>query len=143
MKKETIIAIAFGIIFGAVVAIIIISQNKQSKLQNNKEMNPHSNVTPSIAKTNVLTALEVSEPATGTIIGKNNISIKGNAPKNAVIIIQSPIKDVVVKAENGTFSTNFPLALGENTITITSYAKEGQIQTQEKEIRVYYLDEQL
>lgn len=143
MKKETIIAIAFGIIFGAVVAVIIITQNKQSQLSKNKEMNPRSNITPSIVKTNELAILEIGEPSNGTIVSKNSIAIKGRAPKNAVIVIQSPIKDTVIKTEDGGFSTDFPLALGENTITVTSYAKDGQTQTQEKEIRVYYLDEQL
>ncbi len=59
------------------------------------------------------------------------------------MVIQSPIKNLVFKAEKDQFSVNFPLALGENIIRITIYPQDKKIPQQEKELRVYYLKEEL
>ncbi len=60
-----------------------------------------------------------------------------------MIIIQSPIKDLVFKNDKEQFSTDFPLALGENVIRIGAYPQDKLLRSQEKELRIYYFSEQL
>ncbi|EKE14389.1 MAG: hypothetical protein ACD_12C00531G0001 [uncultured bacterium] len=86
---------------------------------------------------------ELSEPADNAIFEKDIIRFKGTAAKNSLIIIQSPIKDLVVKNTQGKFDLEFPLALGENSIKIVVYPKEKQFRPQEKFIKVYYIDSEL
>ena len=47
-----------------------------------------------------------------------------------------------MKVTSDTFSADFPLAFGENVITVSEYQKDTQAVAQEKELKVYYLDEQ-
>ena len=138
MKKETTIAIFFGIFFGAIVAVFLILRNKNSQF-NTKTLTPALTVTPSLK--NVITGqtLEVSAPESGAITDQNSTTIKGKTNKGSLLIIQSPAKDLILKTDQEDFSVLFPLALGENDIVITSYGKGTQVQTQVKEIKVYYL----
>lgn len=144
MKKETLIAIAFGIIFGIVFAVFLLTKNKQTQLQKNKTIESIARLTPAALKTNKeQKLLEVTGPSEGVIVNTNSISIKGTTPKGATVVIQSPIKDLVFKNEEEQFNVTFPLATGENVILITSYLTGEQSRSQEKEVRVYFLDEQL
>ncbi len=57
--------------------------------------------------------------------------------------MQSPIKQLVQKLDKDDFIVPaFPLSLGENTIRVSLYPKDAQIPSQEKELKIYYLDEQ-
>jgi len=138
MKKETTIAIFFGIFFGAIVAVFLIVKNKNSKF-NMKTLSPARTVTPSVKNVASGKILEVSSPEDGSISSTNSVSIKGKTEKGALLVIQSPIKDLIVVAEKDDFSIQFPLALGENNIVITSYEKGTQVKTQVKDLKVYYL----
>lgn len=138
MKKETTIAIFFGIFFGAIVAVFLIVRNKNSKF-NTKTLSPATSVTPSVKNVTSGKILEVTSPEDGSINSTNSVSIKGKTEKGALLVIQSPIKDLIVVAEKEDFSIPFPLALGENNIVITSYEKGTQVKTQVKDLRVYYL----
>lgn len=143
MKKETIIAIIFGIVLGSIVAIFLIAKNKERLLEKNKTISPlEKGAQPFQATVNAL-QLEITEPGDHSIVYKNTITIKGSFTKNSLLIIQSPIKDLVMINESEQFSTNFPLALGENVIRIGAYPQNKQLRSQEKEIRVYYFNQQL
>lgn len=144
MKKETTIAIIFGIIFGGLLAVVIISKNKENQLEKTKTITSTNKISPAIStsKTNIQ-QLEISEPYDSMITKNSSIKIKGKAEKNSLIIIQSPIKELIITNTELTFSVNFPLALGENIILINVYPKDKQLKSQEKEIKVYYLDEQI
>lgn len=144
MKKETTAAIIFGVIFGSILAIILVLRNKQVQLTQSKPLTKVVSITP-VAKNSALefTQLELLEPKDEIITNKNTIRIRGKAAKNSVIIIQSPIRDVVIKAEKEEFTTSFPLAYGENVITVTAYTTESIQKTQTRQLKVYYLDEQL
>lgn len=143
MKRETIIAIVFGIILGGILAVVIITKNKQNQISKNKAVAPISKITPSVAfKTNSQN-LDISEPISGVIVYNNSITIKGKADKGATIFLQSALKDQVYKNEKTDFEIKFPLAFGENTIKITVYPQDSQLKIQEKELKVYYLEEKL
>ncbi|KKQ24271.1 MAG: hypothetical protein US40_C0002G0102 [Candidatus Roizmanbacteria bacterium GW2011_GWC2_37_13] len=144
MKKETIIAIFLGIAFGGFLAFFLIVKNKEIQLNKNKIIAPTGLITQSAVKSNiVVTPLEITEPNDGAIFDKNSVEIKGKVSKNSLIVIQSPIKDLVFKNEKEDFSTDFPLALGENVIKIVVYPSDKQLRSQEKDLRIYYLEEEL
>jgi len=144
MKKETIIAIILGLLFGGVVAIFISLKSKDIELSKNKVIAPPKEniVSPNLTSTE-MQPLDLTEPANNAIFDKDIIRFKGTAVKDSLIIIQSPMKDVVVKNTNGKFDIEFPLALGENSIKMVVYPKEKQFRPQEKSIKIYYIDSEL
>ncbi len=143
MKKEAIIAIVFGIVLGSILAIFLIAKNKERLLEKSKTITPLEKEQASQAKNGGVQQLEISEPGDKNIVYKNSITIKGSFTKDSLIIVQSPIKDVVIKNDKEQFSTDFPLALGENVIRIGAYSQDKKLRSQEKEMRIYYFSEQL
>lgn len=144
MKKETVIAVFFGILFGAVVALFLIAKNKEFQFNTTKTIAP-SGILNQKAKSNPLVTdiLEISEPQNNSIFSTNSIQIKGTAEKNSLIVILSPIKEMIFNNEQKDFSVTFPLALGENVIDITVHSKDNRVRPQEKELRIYYLEAEL
>lgn len=141
MKKETIAAISFGILLGVVGAFVMISKAKQIGSGKTSINNSKTNTASSAAKLEIK-SLEVKSPTNQSRSNKNSTTIKGKTNKNSLILIQSPIKELAFKNVKEDFSTSFPLALGENIITVTVYPKDPQIPPQQKVLKVYYLDEQ-
>jgi len=142
MKKETIIAVFLGLLFGAVVAIFISLKSKDIELSTNKVIAPPKENVLSVNLTGIeMQPLAISEPADRAIFEKNIIRFK--AIIKMPCSFQSPIKDLVVKNTQGKFDLEFPLALGENSIKIAVYPKEKQFRPQEKFIKVYYIDSEL
>ena len=144
MKKETIIAIFLGLLFGGIVAVFISFKSKEIELSKNKVIAPSKEnvLSPNLTGTEIQ-SLELSEPANNVIFDKDIIRFKGTAAKDSLIIIQSPIKDLTFKNIQEKFDLEFPLALGENSIKIVVYPKEKQFRPQEKFIKVYYIDSEL
>jgi len=145
MKKETIIAIIFGIGLGTILAFFVINRNNETKLTKNKVIAPSGIVNKTITTpvNTQIQAFEITSPQDGVIVDKASILIAGKAEKNSLIIIQSPIKDLSLKNTQTNFSTDFPLALGENTINISVYSSDKNTVPQEKTLKIYYLDSQL
>lgn len=142
MKKETSIAIIFGIVFGAVIAVFIILKNKDFQLQKSKTIAPDiktkSKTNPNLINANLL---EIVIPTDGMIVNKNLVTIKGKLTQKSLLIVQSPLKDYVKEIDKGDFNFDFSLALGENVINISAYSKDPIIRNQEKQIKVYFLDQ--
>lgn len=143
MKKETAFAIVLGIGLGIIVAVFLVIKNRQVQIQNAKPITASLSITPTPLIKNINSEiLEISEPETGIIVKTNSINIKGKVAKESLIIIQSPIKTQVIKSSSEELNVNFPLAFGENAIHITVYPKDVQMSVKEKDLQVYYLDEQ-
>lgn len=144
MKKETFIAIFFGVAFGAVVSIFLLMKNKEFQLTKSKTIAPtqKTNKVRSGVVANIK-SLEILEPNDGAVFEFDSVKIKGTAEKDSLIIVQSPIKELAVNNTKGQFSLTFPLSLGANVINITVYSKDNQIRPQEKQLNVYYLDEEI
>ena len=143
MKKETIVAIFFGLLFGSVVAVFISLKSKDLELAKNKVIAPQKEkVSPNIAIVEQQ-PLVLSEPADRAIFENSIIHLKGSTAKDSLIVVQSPIKDLVVSNKQEKFDLEFPLALGENSIKIVVYPKEKQFRPQEKFIKVYFIDSEL
>lgn len=144
MKKETVIAIFFGLLFGGVVAVFISLKSRDIELSKNKVIAPPKEKVLSANLTEAeIQPLVLTEPANDAIFEKNIIRFKGTAAKDSLIVIQSPIKDLIVKNTQEKFDLEFPLALGENSIKMVVYPKEKQFRSQEKFIKVYFIDSEL
>lgn len=142
MKKETIIAIIFGVIIGGTAAFLLITRTNEKEIEKTKPVAPIKNLTstPSITKEE-FQPLEILQPKPVAIAEDKKISIKGKASKDGLVVIQSPIKEIVFKNSKTQFSIDFPLALGENIIKITVYPVNKQFNPQEKELKIYYLEQ--
>jgi len=142
MKKETIAAIIFGIIFGVISSLIFLQSYKKQpqpvKLLPSLEAPLTKKNTPEIISQN----LEILSPENNSLFYQKEITIKGKAPKKSLIIIQSPIKDIVFENNNETFSVTFPLAYGANQINIYAYPKNIQTPLF-KNLIIYYLENKL
>ncbi|OGK08391.1 hypothetical protein A2767_06410 [Candidatus Roizmanbacteria bacterium RIFCSPHIGHO2_01_FULL_35_10] len=144
MKKETVIAIFFGVIFGGLVAVFLLAKNKELQLNKAKTIAPTGKAAKA-AKNIVanLKSLEILEPKDGAVFNSKTVSIKGKADNGSLIVIQSATKELVMKNEKGEFTVSFPLALGENLIKITAYLKDSKVRPQERELRIFNLDDEL
>lgn len=144
MKKEPFLAIFLGVLFGGIVGFILISKNKEIQINKNKAIAPTEKIAKNSKQKEVnFQALEISEPNDFSITDKNFTFLKGKVTKDSLIVIQSPIKDIVYQNEKEDFQIELPLALGENVIKIVVYPKDKQLNIQEKDLRVYYLKEEI
>lgn len=138
MKKESVVAAVSGIILGVVIAVIILINLKNKEIQGKKTISPQ--VTPTVTILNVKTqGLEILEPTAESIVNKKEITIKGKAEKDSLIVVQSATTEKVEKISTGEFSIDFTLSLGENLIKVTSYKDKSN---EEKSIKVYYIVEE-
>ncbi len=143
MKKETIIAICFGILFGAVLALILLIKNKELEFTRTKTIAPSNSANQTIKNTQTIPPIEISQPQDGQIVNGNKITLKGKAEKDALIVIESAGTDIIFKNDKGQFSTDVPLSFGENNILITVYSQNPEARSLEKELSIYYLNQQL
>lgn len=137
MKKETILAIALGLILGSIFALTLVVNIKKKELEDKKIASPTivATIKPTIVK---MEPFNIIEPTSDYLTNKETILIKGKAEKNSLIVVQSPTSEKVFKTIKNDFSLEFPLSLGENLIRITNYQKNN---TEEKLLKVYYLKE--
>ncbi len=141
MKKESIVAIIFGIGLGVMVAFLVIFHSKERQLSQSKPLKVQKEtLIPKIKVGNNSPFIEIIVPENQIIVESQPIIIKGKANKNSLIVIQSPIKDIVFKNNNQEFEQSFPLAPGENVIEITNYPEDKNIPAVHKQLKVYYLD---
>ena len=141
MNRETIFAIVFGILLGVGIGFFVLFQT------NNGEQAKVIPVTQESVKKQVAKAaapaqqslLQISAPTNNTVVATKQITIKGKAPKNSLIIIQSPSGRDAFKIDKEDFSRTYSLALGENVINISAYSTSSS--PQESTLQVYYLAE--
>ena len=138
------VAVFFGLLFGSIVAVFISFKSKDIELAKNKVIAPPKEKT-SFPNTSVIEQqpLVLNEPADRTIVENSVIRLKGSAAKNSLIVIQSPIKELIINNKLEKFDLEFPLALGENSIKIVVYPKEKQFRPQEKFMKIYFIDSEL
>lgn len=141
MKRETIIAIVFGILLGAGAGLVVLFQTNSSEEAKviPIESDEKKVVTQAPAATSQA-QLIISEPQSHTVSTEKSITIKGKAPMNGLVMVQSPTSEQILKNETGDFTIDMPLALGENVINVSTYA--GSSTPQEQVLRVYYVPEE-
>ncbi len=148
MTKESIIAIVLGLVLGVVVALaavvytVNVQKNQNTDMQKGKNEATSSSTLISVTippTVTVLRSLEIIAPQSGSIAQDKTTTIKGTAGKNTLIIVQSPIKTQIVKTDKDAFTIEFPLALGENVITVSAY-HEGSVLPVQKKLYIYRLN---
>ncbi len=143
MKKEIIVAIVLGIVFGLIVAGIMVFKTINFGSRKGQAVGNSPSISPALnSDLNKIKVLEISEPQDQQLFDKKTIKIKGRADRDDLIVVSSQGTDLTFRNKKEDFSVDFPLILGENTILVTVYPKNSQISTQEKSLIVYYLDEQ-
>mgnify|MGYP000431804071 CR=1 FL=1 len=144
MKKENIIAIILGFVFGLIFAIFILFGLSQIQLKKEKILvSEKKTITISPIKKNNLDLLIIDSPKNNIIVNYSQINIKGSASKDSLIVVQSPIKDLAFQNKDKKFKFDFPLVLGENVIKIVAYPKVSNIKIQEKTLFIYYLPDEI
>jgi len=141
MNRETIIAIGFGIVLGAVVGVVVLFQTNKAeetkvipiaRESDQKKVISDENVS-SIQRSNLI----IKSPQSGSIVSKDTIEVVGSAEKKSLIVIQSPIAEEVFKNEESTFKVKIPLAVGENVIQVSAYLDTST--PEEQTLRIYYV----
>jgi hypothetical protein len=139
MRKETIIAIVMGILLGVGIGFVVLFQSRKG---DEAKVIPVSGDTENTkivktARPPGQEVLEITEPKDKTITDTNKVTIKGTASKDSLVVIQTPITNTVLKSETANFSASIPLALGENTISVSVYKDSGT--PQEVTLQIYYV----
>lgn len=133
-------ATVFGVLLGLTVALILIFFLRPSGKESIEQAK--STLTPKIVKNSNLVPLEIKEPSDRTISDKDSLTISGTAKKDSLLIFESAISEKVLTNKNESFKLSFPLARGENLITIRAYVDRTQTVPQIKTLKVYYLNEE-
>lgn len=141
MRREIIVAVVFGVILGLLVAAGMVIWLRSVDPQKAAQISVAELTPKAKNKASSIQPLEITQPADGSIVKDKEVTIKGKASKDGLIVIQSPIKDVILQNKKGNFSVDFPLALGENIIAVAVYPKTSRLAPQQKIIKVNYLDE--
>lgn len=135
MKKESFIAVALGVGAGVTIAILLITNSKNAGTDGKKVISP--TVTPKVTiEQKEVFSISIKSPKNNSSTTKNSVIIEGEAPKDSLIVITSAAGDKTFKTDKATFSTDFPLALGENAIYIAAY---NQKNSATKTLKIYNL----
>ena len=141
MKRETVFAIVLGILLGLGIGLFVLFQSRggdDAKIipvtGDSKTAKP---VQTNVPANSVI--LQVKEPEDHIVTSSKEITIKGKAQKNSLIVIDSHVSNSIFKNEKEEFSETFPLALGENVISINAYSESST--PEEIVLTVYYVTE--
>lgn len=144
MNRESLIAIILGLTLGVMVALGAVFYTVQKQKQANTEAadNNSASASASMIKVSipptvtVLQSLDIDRPQSGIVTQNKTVAVVGKTGKQALLVFQSPMKTMVEETKTGSFVIDFPLALGENTITISAYYANVAMPVQKK-IYVY------
>lgn len=140
MKKEVLIAIVCGIGLGLVVAFVMVRQIREMEIGKGAQIKTNAGKLLLSSTSQNGQNLEINEPTTDAVVEQDSVTIKGKAQKGSFLVFQSSAKDLVSKLDKvSEFSVKFPLLIGENIISVTMYPQNKTLRTQEKTIKVYYL----
>ncbi|HRN70196.1 MAG TPA: hypothetical protein PLS49_03335 [Candidatus Woesebacteria bacterium] len=141
MKRETVIAISLGILLGVGIGFFVLFKSingEQTKVIPVGDTEANKVVTTNATSAGQ-TILTIQEPVENVVVNKKDITIKGKAQPDSLIVIQSQVSNAVLKNEKEDFSIPFSLALGENTLSINAYSNSSN--PQEIILKVYYVEE--
>lgn len=142
MKKETIMAVMLGAFLGIFVAGFMLLKTRKTEQPKVVPIAASAQITPQQSRTPTQDFnFEVSEPQDNLISDIEDITIKGKTTKGTLLVIQSPISLKTVKTDKDDFSVEFPLALGENVISVSAYPPDSNGSLKERQLTVFYLTE--
>lgn len=137
MRKEILLAILFGILFGLVVAFGIWRANSAIRNQKNT---PATSISPEVSSESSQTdglQLTLSEPEDSAVISENPTRISGVTLPNSWVVISDSSHDFVLKSNaQGAFEQQVDLSPGINQVLINSFDED--FNTTEKELTLVY-----
>lgn len=139
MKKETGIAIFFGLLAGAIIAFGLIFFNSKGGASDGTDAPDPNQITPVIKATQQPTVLTIQSPLDKSVVDSDTIEVKGVAEKDSVVVIQSPGGEKVVQSTSGAFSATVPLRPGSNRLSIVQYKNKA---TDKRTLDIYYIEKE-
>ncbi len=140
MNRETIIAISMGISLGAIVALVVLFQSNKADETKIVPVAPNqASAQGDAAQPSSPKLLTITTPEQGSVVEKDSVTITGKAPKNSLIIVQSPSFESTFKSKEETFSIDVDLSVGENVIQLSAYTESST--PQQQTLRVYFIAE--
>lgn len=137
MRKEVILAIIIGVIFGGVGLYGLKLANQTVVSQKIEE--PES-ITPTISTTptpSITDTINIDSPTDHSVSFNSTINIKGRTRPNSPVAITVENSDEIVQSDTqGIFSLDVTLVGGENNITVSVPQQNGEVMT--KTISVIY-----
>jgi hypothetical protein len=147
MIKELFLAIILGAIlgFGLTGGFLALNKNKLNTSASTIKKETVLTPTPEISQSPTPTivqksdgSLTINSPENESVVNVSKTTIKGSAPSNNIIIIQTPTKIYNSTADNsGNFSVDIALESGVNSIKITSIDSQTN-ETSESDLLVTY-----
>lgn len=143
MKKESLIAIALGLLFGFFFSVMILQSGKKPPKGIEIKNLSVPTTFPSPYKTKPSTAtLNLNSPQDNFLTNSSKIKIQGEAPKNSLIIIQTVNDEKIFENKKTKFELDLSLNYGANQISIFAYPKNTQTPLFKK-LTIYYLENKL
>lgn len=123
MKKEVLLAIFFGTLFGLTVAFGIWRLNSSIKTA------PSGTITESTPTSTPQAAfgLTIVRPSELSVVTSVDAKVSGITKNDSWTVVSSPLSDTIAKSDgDGGFEIEAELAGGVNNVTITSYDVDGK-----------------
>ncbi len=125
MKKEVILAIIIGLIFGLVITFGIYQANHYAKPKNNSEQN---NVTPTPTPTQENSLILLDYPSDGDIFQDSSATISGSVKSGVILTLLTEDDERFIITQNNRFNEEITLNTGANLIELIAISPEGQRQ---------------
>lgn len=136
MNKDAVVATIIGFGIGLVItSAFILGPDLVKSIP--KLSFPKSTPTPTV--TPPLSVLTIDAPIADTIEASSSILVSGTSPKDATVVIEGIVDEVVVTVNGeGKYAGKVTLVEGKNEINVTSYANG---KTQKQSVIVFYTPE--
>ncbi|MEA3355558.1 MAG: hypothetical protein U9Q63_03690 [Patescibacteria group bacterium] len=132
MKKEALIAIIVGLIFGLIITIGIYTANRSINQLKAKKTTQKNTITPSPPTQLEEKSLEITSHESFDLINQSEITLSGIAWSNAIIALLTENQEFMAVADSdGIFSFNFDLIKGYNEIQIIATDDTGEISSKD------------
>ncbi len=126
MKVEKVVLSFVAVLVGLLVAGVAFFLYQSTKTLSPNQIKGVSVTSPSPTP-KLSTFLTVDSPQDESVVTSKTITISGKTTGDATILLSTPTTDTIVTpvASTGTYSTNATLQDGENEITLTAIAPNG------------------
>ncbi len=134
MRKELVIAIFIGLVFGFGIAAVFWSRTQSGSLDLSslrRQSQKSQLETPSPAPESTDEKIEeiplnITQPNNEIVHPEENLTLSGETLANAtVVIIWEEGEEILVANDQGEFETEITLIGGENRIDVSAYADDG------------------
>jgi hypothetical protein len=136
MRKEILVAVVLGILFGCLAAYgiwkakaVISAKDAPSQVASDVVTPEEQNTATPTSITASVPSFSILEPQDMTVIAQNPFIISGTSTPDTFLLISSDENDYLTKTtQEGRFTQAVMLDIGVNQITITNFEKDGRKQ---------------